>query len=166
MPQVPEYPLPQAEINPLPQVRVRSGFAGQGLQEMVLAGQRLGAVAGRIGGLLAEQQTAYNKAEGARIAANTLEESKNIIQQNAQTINDPDQFESTTRDALKEKFDQASTHDNAAIGEAVKQALAPHIIQSKRQIGELKFAKQRDGAKAAVGAAMQSYGNLAANGNT
>src|SRR6185369_10416060 len=41
-----------------------------------------------------------------------------------------------------------------------------HIIQSKRQIGELKFAKQRDGAKAAVGAAMQSYGNLAANGNT
>jgi hypothetical protein len=108
-----------------------------------------------------QQQDALAKAEGTRIAATASEQFRSTIQQNAQTIIDPDEFETKTKDALRGLYDTATQNANATISDYAKNHLEPQLIGADRHVAALKFGKQKDRAKAAVDSSFQSYSRLA-----
>lgn len=162
MPTVPGYRLPEGTLKPLKVSGIdigKNAVPANPISIYAEAGQK-------IADEFTKRQDAFNKAEGVRLAANTIEQSKSIIQTNAQEITDPDEFETKTKDALRGLYDSAKGNSNRAVANYAREHLEPQMISATRNVGALKFAKQRDRAKSAADQSLQTYSRIAIEGDT
>jgi hypothetical protein len=138
--QVPVYDRPQVEQAPLPGPRmdIPSGpnplqYLGKGLQEFS-------------NDLTLAQHTA-DKAEAARSVAEGGIEFEGILQQNKDTIQDPQQFFTKSTDDVKNAFqsrlDKATTPQARALIEA---GLSDNVLKAGYQTKHLQFEKTKDKA--------------------
>jgi hypothetical protein len=161
MPRIPDnlYPLPQAELNPLPGPRLDTRMQPNALSVY-------GETAVKIGDVFAERQDAYNKSEATRIAGNTIEQSKAIIQKNAQELPDPDEFTARTYKDLGDLFQSSDGIANPQIKDLAKRQLQRHQLEANRHVEAMKFSKQKDQTKRGVEDSFQTYSRLAIESET
>jgi hypothetical protein len=161
MPRIPDnlYPLPQAELNPLPGPRLDTRMQPNALSVY-------GETAVKIGDVFAERQDAYNKSEAMRIAGNTIEQSKSIIQKNAQEVPDPDEFTARTYKDLGDLFQSSDGIANPQIKDLAKRQLQRHQLEANRHVEAMKFVKQKDQTKRGVEDSFQTYARLAIESET
>lgn len=175
MPRVPsDYDLSQVEVAPLRAPRMQVPDTPNPLQILGGGLRSAGEDFRQMGAKQAAEEDAYNKTEGARIAAKTVEEATAVIELNNREIQEPAEFEEKTSEALRGLYGAIPTPTPGrrngpgggdSIGGYAQRSLEVHTGRLNRHVEALKFGKQKDRSRRNIEDSFKTYSDLAINTN-